>query len=70
MVAGSSRGFADGVGNGAKFNGPYDVAIAHDDSFALVADQYNHRIRRIDLATNAVSTLAGSSQGLADGTGA
>ena len=60
-VAGSSPGFADGVGTAAKFNSPHDLAIANDDSFALVADHDNYRVRRIDLATTAVSTLAGLS---------
>jgi DNA-binding beta-propeller fold protein YncE len=53
-----------------QFNGPAGVSIAPSDpTFAVVADQYSHRIRRIDTATGRVTTLAGSSQGAANGAG-
>lgn len=64
----SATGFADATGTAAKFYYPYGVAVAN--GFLYVADSYNHRIRKIDLANNAVTTLAGqSSYGIADGTG-
>lgn len=66
-VAGSSAGYADGTGTNAQFYTPSGVAVVN--SFLYVADGSNNRIRKIDLATNAVTTIAGSSDGTADGTG-
>ncbi len=72
-LAGSNSGFADGVAELASFNLPIDVSVSRDGLFALVADQKNNRIRRLTLASGAVSTLAGSSDpgvpGSADGAG-
>ena len=68
-LAGSSQGYADGAGTAAMFDNAYDVAISPDASFALVADSSNHRVRRLTLATGMVTTLAGSTQGYADGAG-
>jgi len=60
-LAGSgSVGFANGAGSSAKFNNPCGVAIDPSGAFALVADIYNHRIRRVEIATRVVTTLAGN----------
>jgi len=64
-IAGSSRGYAEGNGSAAKFNQPIDVAVAADGTL-YVADNNNHRIRKI-LPDGTVSTLAGSTSGYADG---
>ncbi|KAB8142311.1 hypothetical protein F8S13_15100 [Chloroflexia bacterium SDU3-3] len=73
-VAGSpgTSGSADGVGAAARFSSPRGVALAADASFALVADSDNHTIRRIDLASGAVTTVAGTAgqPGSTDGTAA
>jgi sugar lactone lactonase YvrE len=63
-------GSSDGSGSAARCNGP--VGLALDGSGHLfVADSGNHAIRRIDLATKAVTTLAGQagSSDSSDGVG-
>ena len=68
-LAGSSRGSADGTGIAATFNEPTGICIDSTATNMYVADTSNHRIRRIVITTGAVTTLAGSTQGSADGTG-
>jgi len=73
ILAGSvgNAGATDGVGDAARFSYPYDVALSRDGSFALVADHANHTIRKVDIATGHVTTLAGSGRpGSIDGRGA
>ncbi len=66
--AGGVMGYADGVGEAARFAEPVGLAI--DSAGALwVADEMNHRIRRI-LPNGVVTTVAGSGvMGSADGAG-
>lgn len=53
-------GFADGIGKEAAFNAPQGLVATTDAIF--VADTGNHRIRRIDLASGTVDTLAGTGE--------
>lgn len=63
-------GSLDATGKSATFNVPQGLAISGGNLY--VADTQNHTIRRIVLATGAVTTLAGSAgeDGSGDGIGA
>jgi sugar lactone lactonase YvrE len=63
-------GADDGTGANARFDGP--IAACVDGGALFVAEQSNHTVRRIDLASGAVTTLAGLGEtpGRADGIGA
>jgi sugar lactone lactonase YvrE len=60
----------DGVGMGARFTTPFDV-IPGGDGNLYVSDIDAHVLRKIDIATGTVTTLAGSpnAPGVADGVG-
>lgn len=66
-LAGNGKaGFADGTGDKAQFNQPYNVK-ADAGGQLYVPDQNNHAIRRVD-PDGTVSTVAGNGQtGYADG---
>ncbi len=68
-LAGSSQGFADGIGSSAQFRLPAGVAFFPGGASALIADFGNNRIRRIEITTRVVTTLAGAQEGFADATG-
>ncbi len=63
---------ADGLGNEARFRDPWDVAVSPDGSFALIANPGSATVRRMDLTTGEVTTLAGAfdQYGTVDGIGA
>jgi sugar lactone lactonase YvrE len=68
--AGSSQGYIDATGTSAKFKAPTGICISPDGAFLYVADYSGHRIRKVNVATKAVTTLAGSgASGYSDATG-
>ena len=69
LLAGGERqsGYLDGAASNARFNGPTGIAAGPDGKI-YVSDTYNDRIRVIE--NGRVATLAGSTQGFADGVGA
>lgn len=69
-LAGSGKqdthGSADGIGNAALFYKPAGLVAVGDDLY--VSDSYNNKIRKIEIATGQVSTLAGLDEaGASDG---
>ena len=68
--AGGTEGFSDGTGTDAQFSLPKGsnagpggrIAISNDKSFLVMADTKNNRIRKIDLTTAEVTTIAGTGQ--------
>ena len=69
-LAGSgSPAFADGTGAAASFNEPTGVAVT-SSGVIVVADSANQRIRLVDPTSGVVTTLAGSTFGHINGTGA
>ena len=53
-----TAGFIDGNGDAAAFNNPLGMALA--DNFLYVADEGNHAIRRVNLRTDDIDTIAGN----------
>ncbi len=66
LFAGSpgQGGTADGVGITARFSGAAVLAI--DDTSVYVGEEASRRVRRVNIATGAVVTIAGSGGGYAD----
>ncbi|MFI6543270.1 thioredoxin-like domain-containing protein [Streptomyces prunicolor] len=58
-IGSGARGLGDGPADSASFNEPQGLALL-DDGSVVVADTVNHALRRLDLATGAVTTLAGT----------
>ncbi|XP_047130370.1 NHL repeat-containing protein 2 isoform X1 [Hydra vulgaris] len=66
----------DGIGTEARFNYPWGVAYDHNKHAVYVADcgcldsvHRTDKIRKIDIKTGTVTTIAGSTQGFSDGFG-
>eukprot|EP01048_Picozoa_sp_COSAG05_P018222 COSAG05_NODE_2626_length_2827_cov_6.326979_1_plen_911_part_10 len=70
LLAGSSKVFKDATGSSARFHFPSGLAYSRDGAFVLIADQGIHCIRKIVIANQRVTTLAGSGEeGHKDATG-
>jgi DNA-binding beta-propeller fold protein YncE len=65
----TTAGFGDGTGAAASFNNPIGVAVIPSSGVIVVADTGNNRIRLVTPG-GVVSTLAGSTAGFSNGTGA
>ena len=63
IIAGTPwvQGSADGAGADAQFE--YPTGITTDGTYLYVADSQNYTVRKIEIATGAVSTLAGKANG-------
>lgn len=64
-TGGVGSGYANGIGSASLFDRPTGVAAA--EGVVFVADAGNRLVRKIDVATQAVSTLAGGAGDLAGG---
>jgi thiol-disulfide isomerase/thioredoxin len=58
-IGAGGRGLADGGPATALFSEPQGLALL-DDATVVVADTVNHALRRVDLATGEVTTVAGT----------
>jgi thiol-disulfide isomerase/thioredoxin len=58
-IGSGTRGFVDGPSDTAAFNEPQGLALL-DDGSVVVADTVNHALRRLELTTGEVTTLAGT----------
>lgn len=58
VIGCSERGYKDGSFQEAMFSSPQGVAIS--DTSVFVADTENHMIRKVDLLSHTVSTIAGT----------
>ncbi|HJW34985.1 MAG TPA: NHL repeat-containing protein [Holophagaceae bacterium] len=52
-------GWADGIGGDVRFDMPFGIALDATQSFAYITDLHNAIIRKMNLASGEVSTLAG-----------
>jgi len=68
VAGGAGQGTADGTGAAAQFNNP--GAITTDGTNLYVLDELSCLVRKIDIASAVVTTLAGGVCGYGDGTGA
>lgn len=71
-VAGTGKASCSGDGGPAvqaALNEPHAVALDDTRGWLYIADQSNHRVRRVDLATGTVSTVAGTGEAAYDGDG-
>lgn len=69
QLAGGTSGNADGAATTARFNQPSGLVYVAADSSLYIADRNNHRIRRFNIISNQVTTVAGQAGAFVDGIG-
>jgi sugar lactone lactonase YvrE len=69
IAGGATSGSNDAIGASATFNDPRGILLNPAGTTLFVTDYGNCRIRSIDITQSNVSSIAGFSQGCADGTG-
>ena len=68
LVGGDLFEFGDTDGNGDDVRLQHPLGVVFHDGGVLIADTYNHKIKRLDAPTRTVKTLAGTGQpGQSDG---
>jgi sugar lactone lactonase YvrE len=69
--ADNANGLVDGLGSAARFSGPNGICV-DDSGYAYISDAGNAMLRRVNLQTGEVRSVAGWSDGLGavDGSGA
>ena len=70
-IAGSSTASSvDGTGTGASFNLPTGIVVDPTDSFLYIADANGFKVRKMDVVSGVVATVAGTgTSGSANGNG-
>lgn len=68
-LVGTTAGSIDGPFTTATINQPYGIAYHKTENSLIIAELGGHKIRKIDLTEQVVTTIAGSTQGFADGYG-
>ena len=58
-IGSGEQGLLDGFADEAQFNQPHGLELSVDGGTLYVADTRNHALRAVDLASGAVTTLAG-----------
>ena len=58
-IGDGEQGLRDGFADEAQFNQPHGLELSADGETLYVADTRNHALRAVDLASGAVTTLAG-----------
>jgi len=53
-----ARGYVDGTGYAARFHQPLDIAVDSTDTYLYVADYGNFAVRRVEIDTGVVDTVA------------
>ena len=69
LVGETARGFVDGVGREARFQGITCMTIAPDGSALYVSDTFNGIVRRVDTETGEVKTIGGKALSLSTSDG-
>ena len=64
IIGTGEEGFADGEAGEAMFRQPQGVALSASGQTLYVADTRNHAVRAVDLASGAVTTIAGTGRQL------